>query len=84
MENKYKTLYTIFELVKNDTNPTLSTVRPVEVIARLNFPWDEIGDHLKELQSDGLLNMKQLSTAVISITDKGIAQVISSGTYSVA
>jgi len=84
MENKYLTLQTIFELVKNDTNPTLSVVRPVEIIARLAFPWDEIGNHLKELQADGLLNIKQLSTAAISITDKGIERANSSGSVTAA
>jgi len=77
MENKYLTLQTIFELVKNDANPTLSIVRSGEIIIRQNFPWDEIVSHLKELQSEGLVHIKQLSTAVISITDKGFQQIAS-------
>ena len=71
MENKYLTLQTIFDLVKNDANPTMGIIKPAEIITRQNFPWDEIVIHLNELQGEGLVNIKQVSTAVISITDKG-------------
>ena len=71
MENKYLTLQTIFDLVKNDANPTMGIIKPAEIITRQNFPWDEIVIHLNELQGEGLVNIKQVSTPVISITDKG-------------
>ena len=45
------------------------------IIARLNFPWDEIVQHLNELQQDGLIILTQLSTAVVSLTNKGLQHV---------
>jgi predicted transcriptional regulator len=77
MENKYLTLQTIYELVKNDTTPTLSIIRPNEIIVRQSFPWDEIVNHLNELQSEDLVHINQLSTAVITITDKGFQYIAS-------
>ena len=72
MNNKYLTLRTIYELVKNDANPTASIIHPNEVIVRQSFPWDEIVKHLNKLQSEDYIIMKQLHIAAISITDKGV------------
>lgn len=71
MENKLQTLQVIYDLVKNDSKPSMSNIRTNEIISRLHFPWDEIVLHLNELENDGYIIMKQLSTAVISITEKG-------------
>ena len=75
MENKWQTLHVIFDLVKNDNQPTKSIIQTNMIIAHLNFPWDEIVQHLNELQQDGLIILTQLSTAVVSLTDKGIQHV---------
>ena len=72
MENKWQTLQVIYELGKLDNYPTKSIIQTNMIIARLNFPWDEIVQHLTELEADGLLILTQLSTAVVSLTDKGI------------
>jgi predicted transcriptional regulator len=77
MENKYLTLQTIFNLVKKDASPTLSIIRPREIIVHQNFPWDETCTHFNELQSEGLIDINQLSAAVISITDKGFQFIAS-------
>ena len=77
MENKYQTLQTIFELVKNDSHPTSHSVYPNEIIVRQNFPWDESVKHLDELQSENLVEILHLSPAVIFITDKGFQYVLS-------
>lgn len=71
MENKWQTLQVIYDLVKNDNNPTKSIIHSNVIIARQNFPWDEIVQHLNELQEDGFVILTQLSTAVVSVTEKG-------------
>ena len=71
MENKLQTLQVIYELVKNDNRPSMTNIRANEIVARHHFPWDEIVLHLQELKQDGFILMTQLSTAVISITEKG-------------
>lgn len=72
MENKYKTLFEIYEMVKNDANPTSSVIHPSEIILRQYFPWDEIVKYLDELKSDNYINILNHSPAVIFITQKGI------------
>ena len=77
MENKYQTLQTIYELVKNDAHPTSSVIYPNEIIVRQNFPWDESIKHLDELKSENLVDIFQHSPAVIFITDKGFEYILS-------
>jgi len=57
MENKYHTLRTIYDLVKNDARPTSSIVHPNEIIVRQNFPWDESVKYLDELRSENLVEI---------------------------
>jgi uncharacterized protein len=82
MENKYQTLQTIYELVKNDAHPTSSVVHPNEIIVRQDFPWDESVKHLDELKSENLVDILQLSPAVIFITDKGFEYIVAARTKS--
>lgn len=77
MENKYHTLQTLYDLVKNDAHPTSSIVHPNEIIVRQNFSWDESVKHLDELKSEKLVDILQLSPAVIFITDKGFQYILS-------
>jgi predicted transcriptional regulator len=72
MENKLLTLLTIYDLVGNNPHPTTSLLLSNELILRQNFPWDEVVNHLNELEAEGLVIMKQLSVAAISITEKGL------------
>jgi len=78
MENKYITLQTIYDIVKNDAHPTSTIVFPNEVIVRQNFPWDESVKYLDELCSENLVEIIQLSPAVIYLTDKGFQYILSS------
>ena len=77
MENKYLTLQTIYEIVKNDAHPTSSIVYPNEVIVRQNFPWDESVKYIDELCSEHLVEVIPHSPAVIYLTDKGIQYILS-------
>ena len=72
MENKWATLQAIYNIVKDNPHPTTLLLPTNELILRQNLPWDEVVSHLKELQEEGYITMRQLSVAVISITDKGL------------
>jgi len=72
MENKWATLQAIYNIVKDNPHPTTLLLPTNELILRQNLPWDEVVNHLKELQEEGYITMRQLSVAVISITDKGL------------
>ena len=76
MLDKYQTLQTIYDLVKEDTHPTLLSLNPGAIILRQNFGWDVIVGHLNELKADGLLKMQQFNTAIIHITTEGITQAL--------
>ncbi len=71
MQNKYLTLQTIYELVKNDSHPTSRMLYPNEIILRQNFPWDESIKHLDELRSEHFVNILQHSPIAIFITEEG-------------
>jgi predicted transcriptional regulator len=71
MGNKLQTLQIIYNMVKNDIKPSMSNILPNEIIAQQHLPWDEIVRHLNELQAEGYINMKPVSPAIFSITDKG-------------
>ncbi|HRX95236.1 MAG TPA: hypothetical protein P5158_14000 [Chitinophagaceae bacterium] len=61
MKNRYFTLQTIYELVKNDAHPTTSVIYPNEIIVRQSYPWDEIVKYLNELKAENLIEILQHS-----------------------
>ncbi len=71
MEYKWQTLQVIYDLVKNDNKPSMSNITTNKIILCQHYPWDEIVLYLNELTNEGHIIMKQLNTAVASITDKG-------------
>ena len=75
METKIETLYNIYSIVKSNPNPTKSFVPTSELILHQNCPWDEVVKNLNELRSEGYINMNQLSTVLISITEKGLLYI---------
>ena len=77
MQNKYLTLQTIYELVKNDSHPTSRMLYPNEIILRQNFPWDESIKHLDELRCEHLVNILQHSPIAIFITEQGFQYIAS-------
>ncbi|MCG2615538.1 hypothetical protein LZZ85_14655 [Terrimonas sp. NA20] len=72
MLEKYQTLRTIYELVRNDDQPILSNISPREIILRQHSGWDVIVTHLYELKQEGLLEILQLNIAQIYLTGKGL------------
>jgi hypothetical protein len=77
MESHYKTLQTIFNITHLDPHPSTYPCRPREIILRQFQDWSIIQQHLKLLEQDGLVILKQLDTLVINITIAGIEKVLS-------
>jgi hypothetical protein len=84
MLERYQTLQTIYDLVRNHDQPTLSAVNPREIILRLHFGWDVIVTHLYELKQEGLVEILQLNIAQISLTGKGLQLALAQTTNAAA
>jgi DNA-binding MarR family transcriptional regulator len=77
MEQRYQTLKTVYEIAKNDPNPTTYLCRPREIILRLFLDWDIIQQHLKSLEEEGLITTRKfVDTIVFSITAEGIEKTV--------
>lgn len=72
METRYATLQTIFDLVKEEVSPTQYPCALNQVLVRQNHPWDVLLSHLQLLAAEELVQLRQLGTLQISITDKGM------------
>jgi len=72
METRYATLKTVFELVKEEVSPTHYPCALNQVLVRQNEPWDVLLNHLQLLAAEELVQLRQVGTLQISITDKGI------------
>ncbi|MGN6194692.1 MAG: hypothetical protein ACTHOB_07115 [Ginsengibacter sp.] len=72
MESKFVTLRAVYEIVKGASDPTKTLLSINELILRQPLAWDEVVQHLRDLDMEGYILLQQLSVAVISITGKGI------------
>lgn len=72
METRYATLKTVFDLVKEERSPTTYPCALNQVLVRQNQPWDVLLHHLQRLADEELVQLKQIGTLQISITNKGI------------
>lgn len=75
MEEEFITLQTIFDIVKNDSNPKTYLCSAREIILRQLCGWNIIQDHLQLLAEKEMVVVKQLDKVFISITEKGIRYV---------
>jgi len=75
MEERYKTLQTIYDITREDPQPETYKCRPREIILRQYQSWSTIEKHLRLLEAEGMLTIKQEDTVVISITANGIEKI---------
>jgi hypothetical protein len=75
MEDEYRTLQTIFDIVKNDASPQTYLCSAREIILRQFNGWDVIQRHLQLLAEKDFVVVKQLDKIAISITQSGIDRV---------
>jgi hypothetical protein len=64
MELRYSTLATIYEIVKNESNPVSYACFPNQIIIRQSQPWDTILQQLYTLADEGLITIQQPGTTI--------------------
>jgi hypothetical protein len=74
MQDHYKLLLTIYDIVKNDPQPEHYGCRPRELILRQLQEWPVIYQCLQLLEQEELIRMQQQDTLVIRITPEGLEQ----------
>ena len=74
MEPCYKTLSTIYDIVKSDSSPHTYLCTPQAIILRQTEDWASIQKHLEALAAEQLITIRQLDKLVICITHTGIAK----------
>ncbi|HTE23377.1 hypothetical protein [Flavitalea sp.] len=72
MEQQYYTLQTIYNIVKEDSQPHTYLCNTREIIVRQMFGWDDIKTHLELLAMEQLIIIRQLGSVAISITPAGL------------
>ena len=77
MEPHYQTLQTIYNITKEDPQPTTYKCRPREIILRQFQDWTAIQQDLRQLENEGLVITGQEETLVIKITEAGIEKITS-------
>ncbi len=81
MDHPYSTLQTIYNIVKDDPDPTSYPCKPAQIIVRQFLPWDTILEHIHRLSADGLVDLiQQERFTLVKITHKGISLCLTGGT----
>jgi hypothetical protein len=69
MQDHYRTLHTIFEIVRNDPHPLNYLCSTREIILRHQGGWQQ--EHLDALAQEEMIVFKKMERVVICITEKG-------------
>jgi hypothetical protein len=72
MQDHYKLLRTIYQIVKNDPQPEQYGCRPRDLILRQLQEWSLIQRQLQMLEEEELVTMEQQDTLIIRITSSGL------------
>jgi len=76
MEPKYRTLETIYEIVKDKQSPHTYQCSPRQIILRQLLEWDIILQHLNSLSEENLVMIKKIENSVgILITENGMEKI---------
>lgn len=75
MAPQYQTLQTIYEIVKDDTQPTTYLCSTRDIILRQAAGWYSIEKHLELLELEKLIVIKKLDRVAICITLEGIETI---------
>ena len=75
MAPHYQTLQTIYEIVKNDAQPTTYLCSTRDIILRQVAGWSSIEKHLELLELEKLIVIKKLDKVVVCITSAGIEAI---------
>ena len=75
MDPQYQTLQAIYNIVKNDAQPTTYLCSTRDIILRQVSGWSSIEKHLELLEMEKLIVIKKLDRVVICITSAGIETI---------
>ncbi len=76
METKYRTLQTIYDIVKDQRDPHEYRCTPRQIILTQLLEWDIILQHLNSLAEENLVSIQKIENSMgISITEEGIEKV---------
>jgi len=75
MDAQYQTLQTIYNIVKNDAQPTTYLCSTRDIILRQVTGWSSIEKHLELLELEKLIVIKRLDRVVVCITSAGITAI---------
>ena len=75
MTPEYQTLQTIYEIVKNDPQPTTYLCSTRDIILRQVAGWSSIEKDLALLEKENLIVIKKLDRVVVCITPHGIEAI---------
>jgi hypothetical protein len=78
----YLTLYSIYQAVKDTKHPSSYICSPSDIILRHPLPWENIIEHLKQLEQEGMAKFHQYNQGfAFSITDDGINRIMKNNSY---
>jgi hypothetical protein len=72
IDDKYKILHVLYDIVKEDANPLQYHCSIREIILRLRGNWQP--EHLEELVREKLAVVKKSTTVVVLLTEMGMAK----------
>lgn len=77
MDKRKDTLKVLYNIVKEETHPTLYHCTPREMILHSTFDWELISKHLELLKADGFVEeIQNGNSPSFSITSKGIEDLL--------
>ncbi|SKA01394.1 hypothetical protein [Sediminibacterium ginsengisoli] len=74
MDNRFITLQTLYNMVKDEPHPDQYVCSTREMILHSTFGWELIHAHLTSLAEEGLVVFKQMDTLHFSLTPEGVAK----------
>jgi Mn-dependent DtxR family transcriptional regulator len=72
MDNKYRILQVLYDIVKDHPHPLQYHCNTREILLRLKGNWQS--EYLEELAREDLIKVKKSSTVVLLLTEKGLAK----------
>ena len=82
MDNRYITLQTLYNMVKDEPHPDQYVCSTREMILHSTFGWELVHAHLKALAEEGLVIFRQMDTLHFSLTPDGVAKAGADATHS--
>jgi predicted transcriptional regulator len=70
MNDEYRVLQVLFEIVKDKPQPLLYTVSIRELLLRLKGNWQS--EYLEALSQQDLITVRKTDSVVVQITEKGM------------